>query len=68
MTAKDYLQKPCSFVSPEGKELVGIIVECVESVPYGPGQIPDFLVTVRGSSGLKLTVSLCETYLKTTDL
>lgn len=68
MTAKDLLQKPVSFMSPEGRELVGIVVEAVETVPYGPGQVPDYLCTVRGESGRKMTVSLVASYLRTTDL
>ncbi len=66
MTAKDLEQRPCSFIH-EGKELSGMIVEAVENTPYGPGKIPDFLVTVRGASGRKLTVSLVNSYLRTTD-
>lgn len=67
MTAKDLLQKPCSFIAPDGKELAGMIVEAVETSPYGPGQIPDFRVVVRGASGRTMSVSLCESYLRTTD-
>lgn len=68
MTAKELLQRPCVFYTPEGTEMHGMIVEAVETTPYGPGKIPDFLVTVRGSnSGRKLTVSLVNSYLRTTD-
>ncbi len=67
MTAKDLLQRPCCFILPDGKEVNGIIVEAVEDLPYGPGEIPDFQVTVRGQSGRKVTVSLVESYLRTTD-
>ena len=67
MTVKDLLQRPCQFITPEGKELSGMIVEAVETVPYGPGEIPDFKVTVRGQSGRTMTVSLVASYLRTTD-
>ncbi len=67
MTAKDLLQHPCMFFLPDGKELHGMITESVEAPPFGVGQIPDFLVTVRGSSGRTMTVSLVETHLRTTD-
>ncbi len=67
MTAKDLLQKPCSFMH-QGKELVGLIIEAVEAPPFGAGEIPDFICVVRGSSGRTLTVSLCQSYLKTTDI
>jgi len=66
MNPKAMIGKPCCFQY-SGKELVGIIVDAVEAPPYGPGEIPDALVTVRGASGRQLTVSLVETYLKTTD-
>jgi hypothetical protein len=67
MTAKDLLQRPCMFITPEGQERHGMIVEAVEALPYGPGAIPDFKVTVRGQSGRTMSVSLVESYLRTTD-
>lgn len=67
-TAQDYLQKPCSFIAPDGRELAGMIVECVETTPFGPGAIPDYRIVVRGSSGRTMSVSLVESHLKTTDL
>lgn len=67
MTAKDLLQRPCMFFLPDGTEQHGIIVSAVEDLPYGAGEIPDFQVTVRGKSGKTVTVSLVESYLRTTD-
>lgn len=67
MTAKDLIQHPCRFFTHDGKELHGMITEAVEAPPFGVGQIPDFLVTVRGQSGQTKTVSLVQTHLRTTD-
>lgn len=67
MKAEDYLHKKCSFMAPDGRQLVGIVVECVETTPFGLGKIPDFTVTIRGSSGRTMTVSATEAYLQLSD-
>lgn len=47
----------------DGKRPVGIITAAEKAEPYGPGKIPDFLVTVRGQSGRELKVSMVHTYM-----
>lgn len=67
MKTTDLIGKPCSFIAPDGRELVGMITEAIETVPYGKGQIPDFVCKVRGASGRTMEVSLVESYLRTTN-
>lgn len=67
MKAEDYLHKKCSFMAADGRRLVGIITECIETIPFGPGKIPDFTVTIRGASGATMTVSATESYLQLTE-
>ncbi len=58
----DLVGLQCTF-DRGGKRLTGIVTDAKPAEPYGPGKIPDFLVSVRGASGQTVTVSLVETYM-----
>lgn len=68
MKASDLVGKTVSFDHHSGdgsiRRLSGIITEAKENGRTLRGDIPDFLVTVRGSSGATKTVSYVETYMK----
>ena len=65
-TAADLVGLKCSF-DRDGKRVVGVVTAAQPADHYGPGKIPDFLVTVRGASGATVTVSMVETYMSFPD-
>lgn len=66
ITAQYLIGRKCSF-DYDGKRLTGIITEAKDNGVTARGQIPDFLVTVRGQSGRTATVSLVEDHLSLTE-
>jgi hypothetical protein len=66
VTATDLIGQRVSF-DHDGKRLAGIVTAAQSAEPWGRGKIPDFRVTVRGTSGRELTVSMVETYMSFPD-
>lgn len=58
----DLIGQKASFEH-DGKRLTGIVTAAENTEPFGKGEIPDFLVTVRGSTGRELKVSMVSTYM-----
>lgn len=54
-----FVGQPVQF-DHQGKRLSGIVTKAEANGYAEPGHIPDALLTVRGSSGKTLTVSLVE--------
>lgn len=62
----DLIGLKCSF-DHDGNRLAGIIDAAEPNGFAEPGHIPDILVTVRGTSGRTLKVSLVESYMTLSD-
>lgn len=66
ITAPDLVGLKCTF-DHGGKRVTGIITAAADNGLTARGQIPDFLVTVRGQSGATVKVSLVETHMSLPD-
>jgi hypothetical protein len=62
----DLIGSKCSFEH-KGKRLTGIITDAKDNGFAEPGHLADLLITVRGSSGLSLTVSMIDSYMSFPD-
>lgn len=70
MTANELLGRTVSFDHPDmpaaGVRLVGVITAAKDNARTARGNIPDFLVTIRGASGATKIVSFVEAYVRIT--
>ena len=46
----------------QGRTLSGVVIAQEYNGRRGPSKLPDYLLSIRGSSGATMTVSMFETY------